>query len=210
MFKVFMEETGLSARVAHVKAFFEAAKLMTTFNIYVKPFVYEERNNVTELHNEIFATEFNTALELAMDEKCLPGIEVVQNGGSGPWIVDAVREVWRLPQGWTPEPGAMNSVRTIHVNGTNHCVEMPIGCWCQCIRSQTHSIQVTSGPDLYVKDLKIIANRHEDTGSLLLFYAESPSRLTLENVKVLAPADSVDRCFPRGNVYLDNFEFFGA
>ena len=124
-----------------------------------------------------------------------------------PWCIDDVREVWRLPQGWTPEPGAVNSVRTIHVNGTNHCVEMPIGCWVQRWTPQghpipsrrTHSIQVTEGPNLHLRDLKIKAISHADTGSLKLFYTESPCRLILENVKVEAPEGSVHLCFPRGD-----------
>ena len=160
----------------------------------------------TKLHNEIVVSTFQGAVELALDPKCLPGVTVVRSGAAESLHIDDVREERMLPQGWTPESGAVNSVRTIHVNGDNHWVEMPIGCWCPCVGSYTHSIEVTKGPNLYVKDLKIMANRNKDAGSRLLFYAESPCQLMFENVKVLAPADSVAQCVPCGNVLYNDFK----
>ena len=115
-----------------------------------------------------------------------------------------MREPWLLPQGWTPEPAPADSISGIVVHGANHVVDMSIGSWSQIytphgrVYDVTHSIQAQMGPNLILKDLRITAFPHENTGSQILIFAEG-CRLYLENVQVLAPRGSAHLCFPAGD-----------
>ena len=205
MYKVYLNEFDLRNRADRVRVFFEHAGVRVLFERYVIPFVYARHDDVIHLHNELHTDWFATAVELAMDEKCLPGIEITRDGTSvWTWAIGSMREPWLLPQGWTPEPAPAESISAIHVYGANHVVDMSIGSWNQIYTRQgrvyeaTHSIQAQMGPNLLLKDLRITAFAHENTDSLRLISAEG-CRLDLENVRVLAPEGSAHLCFPAGD-----------
>ncbi len=203
MYRVNME-FGLAERVDLVRALFHDVGVGGLFERYVRPFVEG---------GDMYTDWFATAVELAMDKKCLPGIEIMRNGlETWTWCLNVDREPWLTPQGWTPEPAAVNSVKTLHINGNHHYITMAIGCWSahqtplgNVINFTTHSIQASFGPNLFLKDLRITAFDHEESSPLKLFFAEE-CLLCLENVKVLAPGGSVQQCFPSGDdIHLTSF-----